>query len=155
MSDVDPSEYASRVTVDLDGDKYDVDRFEQVAVRAYHNLEAAADAVEVAVSSSGEGLHLIGWFREDLHFSDEVKIRRTHHDDPRRVDMDCQRWLEGLYTDVLFSSKHGRDATQTRYATIWDALETIRHNRTDDVDRVRRLAVDGHKGAPSLARRAD
>jgi hypothetical protein len=70
--------------------------------------------------------------------------------------MDCQRWLElgGRFSDVLFHSKGDRDETKTRFRDVYDALDYIAALR-DDLDRLKRLAVEGHRAAPELARRAD
>lgn len=148
-------EFESRVTIDLDGDKYTYTQFDLRAVRVWHNLRDAADYVDVHVSSSGLGLHFVGWFEQPLAFHEEVAVRRGNGDDPRRVWMDCQRWLNGLFTDVLFEEKDSREFTKERgFATVYDALAFIDEYRRDDAERVKRLATDGHKGAPDLAPKA-
>ena len=149
-------EFASRVTIDLDGDKYDHGQFDLRAVRIWHNLQESADYVDVHVSSSGLGLHFVAWFREDMQFAEEVAVRRANGDDPRRIWMDCQRWMQGLYTDVLFTEKDGREMSkERRFADVYAALSFVAQNRTTDADRVQRLAEHGHRAEPSLARRAD
>lgn len=147
----DASRYASRVTVDLDGDKHHDLRL--VATRVWYNLRDTADAVDVHVSSSGQGLHFVAYFEESVPFHEQVAIRRSHHDDPRRTDMDVQRRLQGLWTDVLFSQK-GDKSKERRFRDVWDALDYI-DQQQDDHDRVKALANDGHRGAPDLARRLD
>jgi hypothetical protein len=150
-------EYEQRVTIDLDGKDYpSFEAFRLAAVETWHNLKHASDRVDVAVSSGQHGLHLVAWFEADVPFHDQLEIRRAHGDDPRRIDMDCQRWLElgGRFSDVLFTSKGDRSQTKTRFPDVYDALDYIDSLR-DDLDRLRRLAVEGHRAAPELARRAD
>jgi len=148
--------FESRITVDLDGDKYTHTQFDLEAVKVWHNLQNAADYVDVHVSSSGLGLHFVAWYEQPLQFHEEVAARRSHGDDPRRTWMDCQRWLNGLYTDVLFEEKDTRPmAKERRFSTVYDALDFIRERRSDDYDRMKGLANDGHRAAPDLARRAD
>ncbi|AAY24967.1 ORF 41 [Haloarcula hispanica virus SH1] len=147
--------FASRITVDLDGDKYTHTQFDLEAVKVWHNLQNSADYVDVHVSSSGLGLHFVAWFEQPLRFHEEVAIRRSSGDDPRRVWMDCQRWLNGLYTDVLFEEKDTREFDKERdFATVYDALAFVAEHRTDDADRMKRLANEGHRAAPDLARKA-
>lgn len=146
------TDYESRITVDLDGDKYSRTGFESRAVQTWHNLKASADRVDVAVSSGGFGLHFVAWFRDSLTFDAQLQIRRAAGDDPRRVDMDKQRYLNGLFTDVLFRQKDGRENTRTEYRDVWDALDAI-DGRRDDHDRMKQVANAGHKGDPELARR--
>jgi len=150
-------EFQQRVTIDLDGKDYpSFEAFRYAAVETWHNLHHSSDRVDVAVSSGQHGLHLVAWFHDDVAFYKQVKLRRAHGDDPRRIDMDCQRWLElgGRFSDVLFASKDDRDETKTRYRDVYDALDYIAARR-DDLDRLKRLAVEGHRAAPELARRAD
>lgn len=145
--------YASRVTVDLD----DHGDLELRAVRAYHYLLDAADGVDVHVSSSGEGIHLVGYFRRSLSFAERIRHRRQAGDDPRRVDMEVQRWHNGLDVDVIFSQKDTAGAgddlatKERRYADVWDALDAVRANKQDPSERIAALANDGHKGDPALA----
>jgi hypothetical protein len=156
--------YAGRVTVDIDG--Y-TPGFETVATRAYYNLADAAAEVEVHISSSGEGIHLVGWFEDDLGLADRLKLRRYLSDDPNRIRIDIERARNGVYTGVLWSEKNAntgptRDdskATETgrkdrSFADIHAALRHMEMTNTDPADRVQRLAEHGHKGAPELARHA-
>lgn len=160
MSDDAPlvEQYGQRVTFDFDGDHYPTfEAFRFAAIKTWHNLDGLAADVDVHVSSGQSGLHFVAWFEEEIPFHEQVAIRRAHGDDPRRIDMDCQRWLElgGLFSDVLFQSKHGRDATkERRFRDVYDALDYI-NARRDDHDRLKEVAVDGHQADPSLARRAD
>lgn len=145
--------YADRITVDLD-DKGDL---ETTAVKSWYYLQRVADAVDCHVSSSGRGLHLIGYLKQPMAFAEKIKHRRAAGDDPRRVDMEIQRWHAGLTVDVVFSDKDGVDGVESkdkRFRDVWDALDYVTAQR-DDSDRMRRLANHGHKGEPDLARRAD
>jgi hypothetical protein len=150
-------QYQQRVTIDMDGDHYRSFRaFRLAATRIWHNLEAVADRVDVDVSTGQEGLHFVAWFRDDLEMFEQVAIRRAHQDDPRRIDMDVQRWrqLGGRYSDVLFEVKGGRDTRkERRFRDVYDALDYIAGRRSDHA-RMKRLAIDGHQGDPRLARRA-
>lgn len=146
--------YADRFTIDLD----DKGRgLELQAVKTWHYLGEVADAVDVHVSSSGKGLHFIAYLLEPMPFHKKIEHRRAAGDDPRRVDMEIQRWHAGLEIDVLFQQKDVIDQNgevkrkDRRFTDVYDALDHIRNQR-DDADRVRRLANDGHKGAPDLAR---
>jgi len=158
----DPREsYRGRVTVDIDG--Y-VGNFELVAVRAYYNLARLADEVEVHISSSGEGIHLIGWFSEECDFPTRLKLRRTLGDDQNRLQFDLERFMAGVYTGVLWSQKDRRDSPENApenrpgkdrdFADIHDALRHINMSTTTDHDGLKRLADRGHKGAPELAHHA-
>jgi hypothetical protein len=146
--------YADRLTVDLD----DHGRLEQRAIRAWYYLLDVCDGLDVHVSSSGEGLHLVGYLKEEMPFHEKVRHRRAAGDDPRRVDMEIQRWHAGLEVGVVFQCKDSEGESQVskerRYRDVYDALDAIQANQSDDVDRVRRLANDGHKGAPALAPKA-
>lgn len=142
--------YQARVTIDFDG-KGAAWRFR--AVKAWHNLREIADDVEVHVSSGQHGLHFVAWFVDDIPMHEEVAIRRAHGDDPRRIDMDIQRFQHGIFTGVLFEQKgHKAGKKERGFRDVYDALDYI-EDRRDDYDRMRRLAVDGHKGDPDLARR--
>jgi hypothetical protein len=147
--------YADRLTVDLD----DHGNLEAEAVRAWYYLQRVADAVDIHVSSSGEGLHFVAYLTAPMPFHKKVEHRRAAGDDPRRVDMEIQRWQAGLQVDVIFCQKDGGlgegvKVKDRRFADVWDALDAIRENTRDDYERVKRLANHGHKGAPDLARRS-
>jgi DNA primase len=150
--------YEDRFTVDIDA-KPGKD-LELQAVKTWNRLLDVADAVDVHVSSSGQGLHFVAYLKDSMPFYKKVAMRRTAGDDARRVDMEIQRWHAGLDVDVLFNQKDvpddmgGVKTKERRFADVYDALDFIRAQR-DDADRVRRLAVDGHKGAPDLARKAN
>jgi len=146
--------YADRFTVDLDAGS----DLERRAVRSWHYLGDVADAVDVHVSSSGTGLHFIAYLKESMPFHEKVGHRRTAGDDARRIDMEIQRWHAGLRVDVVFSQKQGPEGEGTqikdrRFRDVWDALDHIKAQR-DDTERMNRLANQGHKGDPELARRA-
>lgn len=149
----DGEQFGARVTVDVDAKHHSRAEFRMRAVRTWHNLKREAEHVEVHVSSSGQGLHFVAWYDQRLQFHEEIAIRRGAGDDPRRVWMDCQRWLQGLYTGVLFEEKDQRPQSKERgFRDVYDALDYIDAQRPD-YDRMRRLANDGHRGAPDLARR--
>ena len=112
----------SRVTIDIDdhGRNWKLD-----AVRAYYGLKRAADSVEVRVSSSGSGIHLVGWFDERLSDDAKDRLRRTLGDDAKRVDLDEMRSRHGHATNVLWTSKAGSDGVDTDFDGIHDALDHI------------------------------
>lgn len=150
--------FQQRVTIDLDGKHHgSFEAFRLRATRIWHNLDDVADRVDVHVSTGQKGLHFVGWFVDDVPFHEQVAIRRGHGDDPRRIDMDCQRWLElgGRFSDVLFQQKGDRAETkERRFRDVYDALDYIAARR-DDYQRVKSVQLDGHRGDPELARRAD
>lgn len=151
-------QYEQRVTIDFDGkDAGSFEAFALEATRTWYNLRREADDVEVHVSTGQHGLHFVAWFEEDVPFFRQVAVRRGNGDDPRRVDMDCQRWLElgGRFADVLFQEKGDRPiAKERRFRDVHDALEYIGARR-DDYRRVKSVAIDGHQGDAELARRAE
>lgn len=145
-------EYQGRVTVDLDG--Y-APRMRLRAIQAYHALDRAAERVAVAVSSSGEGLHLVGYFAEPVTFGERIKLRRTLGDDPKRIQIDIERALNGVYTGVLWSEKSESGEKVREFADVYDALDWMDGGDDLDPERVARYAVDGHKAEPSLARHVE
>ena len=150
-------QFEQRVTIDFDGEKQTGQvGFRTEATRIWHNLNRAAEWVEVHVSTGQEGLHFVAWFEDALDFEGQLRIRRQNGDDPRRTDMDRQRYeqLDGRFTDVLFHQKGDREnPKERRFSDVYDALDYIMARR-DDADRMNRLANHGHKAEPSLARRA-
>lgn len=151
-------QYAQRATIDFDG-KHNgsANEFRLNAYRIWHNLRDLADRVDVHVSTGQHGLHFVAWFEDDLAFHDEITVRRDNGDDPRRLDLDEQRWqqLGGHFVDVLFHEK--RDAPrrkERRFRDVYDAVDYILAQR-DDYRRLKKVANHGHKGDPELARRAD
>lgn len=111
-----------RVTVDIDSYHYD---FELKAIRAYYNAQAAgAVDVDVRISSSGRGIHIIAWFSEILTHHQKMRLREALGDDPNRVRMDEIRGNAGHTTEVLWTQKGGRE-NETGFSDIWHALETI------------------------------
>lgn len=155
------ADYRGRVSLDLDGYR---DGFETAAIRAYYNLRREADDVDVAVSSGGEGLHIVGWFERPIPPHEETRLRRQCCDDGARVEMDIERRRHGLVTGVLWHSKDQpggpehrgtRGVKQRDVGDVHDALDRIEATTRSDYERVKALANEGHKGAPELARRAE
>lgn len=145
--------YNDRITIDLDAG----DDLEIRAVRCWYNLLSVADGIDVHVSSSGEGLHFVGYFEDTLEKDDKLDLRRALGDDARRVDMEAQRHAAGLPTNVTFDQKGSEGGTQVkerRFTDIYDALTFIREN-SDDYDRVKSLANKGHKGCSGYAPKAE
>lgn len=159
------TDHSGRVTVDIDG--YE-SNFELLATRAYHNLDHMADSVDVHISSSGEGIHLVGWFEQAVDLPDRIKMRRMLRDDKNRIRIDVERAMNGIYTGVLWSEKHSnvgptRDPEKPSehgrkdrdFADVHDALEHMRMTNSDPSEQMQRLAEYGHKRQPELARRAE
>lgn len=117
------SAHESRVTVDID-DK--VRAWEIDAIRAYHGLLRAADEVEVRISSSGGGIHLIGWFDEALSKDEQERLRRTLGDDPKRLELDDMRSRHGHAVNVLWTQKNGTEGVDTDFDNVYDALDHIK-----------------------------
>jgi len=117
----------------------------QRAVRAYQYFERNADAVEIRISSSGEGLHIIGKYDALLDDETMVRIRNQLEDDTHRIQMDEQRIEHDLPAQVLWDDKHGRDGTADRdFTDLWSALEMIDAG-VDDHDAIHGWAQHGHK----------
>lgn len=112
----------SRVTVDIDDDAHD---WQLRAIRAYHGLVRAAEKVEVRISSSGSGIHLVGWFDERLEDDAAEKLRRNLGDDAKRLELDAMRSRVGHATNVLWTEKAGSDGVDTDFEDIYDALDHI------------------------------
>jgi hypothetical protein len=112
----------SRVTVDIDGYHSD---WKLRAVRAWNALRRHADEVGVRVSSSGEGVHIIGWFDNRLSQDQKMRLRRHLSDDSNRIWMDRQRQRYGHVQQVLWSSKSESGSADGDFETVWDALDHI------------------------------
>jgi hypothetical protein len=117
--------YQSRVTVDIDSHHLD---WRLRAVRAYYELARTADEVDIRISSSGEGLHLIGWFSSRLAAEGKTRLRRHLADDSNRVRLDELRGGVGHTTNVCWTSKYVDSDPQHAdgdFADVWDALDHI------------------------------
>jgi hypothetical protein len=112
----------SRITVDIDDDATD---WEMDAVRAYYGLRRAASRVEVRISSSGSGIHLVGWFDERLDETQTDRLRRTLGDDSKRIELDGMRDRVGHATNVLWTRKSASAGADTDFDNIHDALAHI------------------------------
>lgn len=109
-----------RVTVDVDGKFHD---YERRALSAYYNLEAmGAVDIEVRVSSSHEGIHLIAWFDHRLGQDARMRMREALADDRNRVWMDHERGSHGHTTGVCWREKSTRDHEAFEAESIEDAL---------------------------------
>jgi len=146
------SRHRGRVTLDFDG--Y-ADRMRLRAIEAYHALDRFADDVDVAISSGGEGLHIVGWFEQPLTFAEKIKLRRTLGDDSNRIKIDIERAMNDVYTGVLWSSKSDGGTKQRGFADVYDALDSLGGGEELSADRVQRYADRGHASEPSIARLAN
>lgn len=114
---------ASRVTVDLDGYR---DDFALAAVRAYHELDRVAAKVEVRISSSGGGLHLIGWMDQYLDDDEMHRLRRHLGDDAKRVMLDelPEHHRGRAVNNVLWTQKGDGEADDD-FDNFYDALDHV------------------------------
>lgn len=131
--------YLSRVTLDIDGKHRD---FESLACRAYYSLRHIADDIEVRVSSSGTGLHIVGWFEDALDDETKDTLRRTYGDDIERIELDYVRASVGHRTQVLWSRKDGQTVDDD-VEDIHHALDRVRAYTTTDYDRLRLMQNEG------------
>jgi len=150
----DRDECRGRVTIDIDG--Y-VDNFELTALRAYHNLRRAAEHVDVHVSSGEGGLHIIGYFESPKSFPERIHLRRMLGDDQKRINIDIQRFKNGVYTGVLWDqkSRNGSGTKHRDFEDIHDALAFVNRDKNLSPERIKRFAEYGHKRAPELTRHAE
>lgn len=147
-SERDDRRHEGRVTLDIDGYKSDM---RLTAIGAYHQLDRLADDVDVAISSGGSGLHIVGWFCDPLTFGERIKMRRTLGDDCNRIKIDIERAVNGIYTGVLWSEKSDGGTKQRGFADVYDALDALDGGERLVSDRVQNYANHGHKAEPSLA----
>lgn len=134
----------SRVTIDIDGHHAG---WQLRAIQTYHNLYAVgAHTVDVRISSSGEGIHLFGWFGHRLSGDEKQRLREQLGDDPNRVHMDELRGRVGHTTQVSWTDKGTREGTaDDDFATIYDALEHIQSSTRTDYERIHAFANHGRK----------
>jgi hypothetical protein len=139
-----------KVTIDID--PYPA-AWEINALRAYYGLQRLYGEVEVAISSSGKGIHLTAWTDADPGEVDHKEIRRNLCDDPNRIFLDKMRGKHGLETQVLWTGKSNREGEKERYVDcIHQAIRAVKSElRGSEYDQMRRLANRGHKGAPHIS----
>lgn len=134
--------YTSRVTVDIDSHV----RTPRIRVlRAERALERAGADVHVAVSSSGQGYHVVGMFERHVSPYEQVQMRRTLADDPNRIKMDIQRMQKGLPSQTMWTDKGTRDGTRQVFDCADDAIEYVERTRMSDYARAKSLQNHGHK----------
>jgi len=114
----------SRVSLDLD----QPDARPIQAIRAYHALDRAAERVDVRISASGAGLHLVGFFAERLTDDQKERLRRDLGDDVKRIELDTLRQRHGQMGNVLWTEKNGQPI-DTDYGDIYAALDHISLSR--------------------------
>lgn len=106
--------YASRVTIDLDAGQ----NLRLRVLRAYYGLARLADSVDVRVSSSGKGVHLIGWFENRLTDETQQRLRESLCDDPNRIALDEMRRGVGHTTGVLWDPAHECESVHEALALV-------------------------------------
>lgn len=137
--------YAGRVSVDIDD--Y-APSWRLRAVRVWHELDRLADDVDCHISSSGSGIHVVGYFEDRaLDEDDRLELRRYLGDDGNRIQMDAERGEAGHTTGVMWDQK-SRNGNQTKdrdFANIYDALRHIDETQTTDYERMKTLVNDGRR----------
>lgn len=132
----------SRVTIDID--PYDP-RWRFRALRAAYELQSAADEVEVRISSSGKGIHIIGWFDERLDDDAKFRMRRHLTDDPNRIQMDKSRERHGHVKQVLWSWKSGKGSADGDFERIEDVLDHLSKTMYDSGEMLGDFVNHGRK----------
>lgn len=136
-------QYASRITIDIDS--Y-VSNPRLRVQRAYHGLHNAGAAdVEVAISSSEAGYHVVGYFEQPVSLVDQFAIRENLNDDPNRLKMDRQRAARGLPINTTWSHKAGNEGERTVYTGLEEALRHMERTRQTDYTRMKTLQNHGRK----------
>lgn len=134
----------SRVTIDID---VKTTRWSQNALRAYYGLKRWADEVAVRVSSSGSGLHIIGWFDTTLSDDQKLRLRRSLGDDHKRIELDLMRQGAGHTTNVLWTSKGGSGSADTDFESIEDAINYIEMTNTSMKDEAKAVVTGNRRHA--------
>lgn len=138
-------QYASRVTIDIDSH---VPATRVRVLRAVYGLrDAGAAEVDIAVSSSGEGYHIVGWFDEYLDPEAKRTLRKDLNDDGNRERMDEQRGPRGLPENTMWTEKDGNEGERQTFTTVEDALRHVARTSRTDHERARSLANHGRKAA--------
>lgn len=133
----------SRITIDIDSH---VPNLRIRLLRAKSGLKrAGAYEVEAAVSSSGRGFHLTGYFDERIPLETQFRIRENLNDDPNRIKMDRQRAERGLPINTMWTKKHGNDGERQTFETIEDALAHVERTQVDPHTRMNKIQNNGHK----------
>lgn len=126
----------TRISVDID--PYE-SGWKLRAVRAERTLEHMGADVDVRVSSSGGGLHIIGWLDDDLDHDEKLKIRAHLGDDENRIYMDEQRARVGHMTNVLWTSKGHKGEADDSFENVHDALRHIEMKNADVTEMAKRV----------------
>lgn len=142
------SQYISRITIDIDSHV----RTPRLRVlRAVSGLrQAGADDVEVAVSSSGEGFHIVGYFEQHVPTEQQLRIRENLNDDPNRIQMDRQRAERGLPINTMWGKKGSNEGERYVFETPEDALAHVEATSRSDYERAHGLANHGRKSVTDM-----
>lgn len=134
----------SRISVDIDS--Y-VGSPRVAVLKAYHGLQNhdAVAAVDVHVSSSGEGFHLVGRCDEHVGVQERLRVRRTLGDDEKRVHLDEQRAARGLPIGTMWASKGSREGERQSFSDVEAAIEYVERTSRSDLERARGLDERGHR----------
>jgi len=135
--------HQSRVTIDID---VKTTRWSQNALQAYYGLARHADEVVCRVSSSGAGLHIIGWFDNRLDDEAKLRLRRNLCDDKKRIELDLMRQGEGHTTNVLWTDKSGSGTADT-FPHIDDAIAYIQSTNISMADEAKAIATVNQRHA--------
>lgn len=138
----------STISVDIDAYKRNV---RLRVLRAESGLEqAGAYETLVAVSSSGEGFHVVGYFDEHVPQEAQFRIRENLNDDPNRLRMDRQRAERGLPIGTMWTHKGGNEGVRAEYDTAGAALQHVEVTARTDYERVKGLQNRGRKEIQDL-----
>lgn len=114
----------SRVTIDVDP----IGSWVVRTLRAHAALSRHAEELEIRVSASGEGIHLIGYFTDRLAPETKDAMRANLSDDATRLYLDTVRSRVGHMDQVCWTEKGGETA-DFDFTDIWAAIDHVKMNR--------------------------
>ena len=137
-----PDRFVDRTSADIDAHR---GHLRMRVLRAANALEEmGAIEVDVAVSSSGEGFHVVGYF--DRALTNEERFSwRAAWGDPKRVHADEQRLAAGHRIDTNWREKGENDGERQVFDTPEEALQYVEQTRWSDYDRAKALQNDGRR----------
>lgn len=132
----------SRVSIDIDG-HFQNPRL--LVLKAVQGLkQAGATETKVAVSSSGEGYHVVGHFDHYVPPGEKLHIRRQYGDDGNRRLMDDQRADIGHPTGTMWRKKGGNEGERVEFETVDEAFGHTALSQ-DWSEKAKAIQQHGHK----------